>query len=183
MGVVYPSPHPHPTLMLSHPPCCPTTPEKGMLGSPIPSNSWCSIYDLSATISSTNVCLIVSEGTQIISCWRTRLYIHPTPSLHSSIASWWQIACLEYLMHIGGHSWTEAYPKLFLLPFMHVSIVLVKHCHLICGRIWEKGSYRAKHDFLLFFKLSLFQGHKSPRLPTWFVDSLGLLLNRSNIRR
>ena len=58
----------------------------------------------------------------------------------------------------------------------------LKCCVLICGRIWEKGPYHAKHDFLLFFKLSPFQGHKSPRLPTWSVDSLGLLLHRSNIR-
>ena len=53
---------------------------------------------------------------------------------------------------------------------------------IICGRIWEKGPYRAKCDFLLFFKPSPFQGDKSPRLPTWFVDSLGLLLHRSNAR-
>ena len=55
-------------------------------------------------------------------------------------------------------------------------------CTLICGRIWEKGPYHAKRDFLLFFKLSPSQGHKSPRFPTWFVDSLGLLLHGSNIR-
>ena len=42
--------------------------------------------------------------------------------------------------------------------------------------------YIAKRDFLLFFNPTPFQGHKSPRLPTWFVDSLGLLLHRSNIR-
>ena len=52
----------------------------------------------------------------------------------------------------------------------------------ICGRIWEKGPYRAKREFLPFFKLSPFKGLKSPRLPTWFVGSLGLLLHRSNVR-
>ena len=52
----------------------------------------------------------------------------------------------------------------------------------ICGRIWEKEPYHAKRDFLPFFKLSPFQGHRSPRLPTWFIGSLGLLLHRSNIR-
>ena len=36
--------------------------------------------------------------------------------------------------------------------------------------------------FLLLFNLSQFQGHTSPRLPTWSVDSLGLLLHRSNSR-
>ena len=53
---------------------------------------------------------------------------------------------------------------------------------LICGRIWGKRPYRTKHDFWLFFKLSPFQGNKSPRLPTWCVDSVGLLLHRSNVR-
>ena len=52
----------------------------------------------------------------------------------------------------------------------------------ICDRIWEKGPYRAKRDFLPFFKLSPFQGLKSPRLLAWFVSSLGLLLHRSNVR-
>ena len=50
-----------------------------------------------------------------------------------------------------------------------------------CGRIWEKGPYHAKHNLLLLLNLSPFQGHKSPRLPTWFVDSLDLLLHRSNV--
>ena len=45
-----------------------------------------------------------------------------------------------------------------------------------------RDHYRAKRDFLLFFNLSPFQGHKSPRLPTWLLDSLGLLLHRSNVR-
>jgi len=36
--------------------------------------------------------------------------------------------------------------------------------------------------FLLFFKLSPFQGDMSPRLPTWSVHCLGLLLYRSNVR-
>ena len=53
---------------------------------------------------------------------------------------------------------------------------------IMCGRIWEKGPLRAKRVFLLFFKLSPFQGLKSPRLPTWFIGSLGLLLHRSNVR-
>ena len=53
---------------------------------------------------------------------------------------------------------------------------------LNCDRIWEKGPLRAKRDFLLFFKLSPFQGLKSPRLQTWFVGSLDLLLHRSNVR-
>ena len=51
-----------------------------------------------------------------------------------------------------------------------------------CGRIWEKGPYRAKRNFLPFFKLSPFQGVKSPRIPTWFMGSLGLVLHRSNVR-
>ena len=36
--------------------------------------------------------------------------------------------------------------------------------------------------FLPFFKLSPFQGLKSPRLLTWFIGSIGLLLHRSNVR-
>jgi len=36
--------------------------------------------------------------------------------------------------------------------------------------------------FLLFFNLTPFHGHKNPRLTTWFVDSLGLLLHRSNVK-
>ena len=54
--------------------------------------------------------------------------------------------------------------------------------HTIYDRIWQKGQFRAKRDFLLFFKLSPHQGYNSPRLLTWFVGSLGLLLHRSNIR-
>jgi len=45
-------------------------------------------------------------------------------------------------------------------------------------RILEKGP---KHNFLLLLNLLPFQGHKSPRLPTWFVDSLDLLLHWSNV--
>ena len=52
----------------------------------------------------------------------------------------------------------------------------------ICDRIWEKGPYCAKCDFLQLFKLPPFQGLKSPRLPTCFVGSLGLLRHRSNVR-
>ena len=51
-----------------------------------------------------------------------------------------------------------------------------------CDRIWEKGALRAKRVFLPFFKLSPFQGLKSPRLLAWFISSLGLLLHRSNVR-
>ena len=51
-----------------------------------------------------------------------------------------------------------------------------------CDRIWEKGPYRAKRDFLPFFKLPPFRGHRSPRLLTWFLGSLVLLLHRSNVR-
>ena len=53
---------------------------------------------------------------------------------------------------------------------------------IICGTIWEKGPLCAERVFLLFFKLSPFQGLKRPRLPTWFTGSLGLLLHRSNVR-
>ena len=53
---------------------------------------------------------------------------------------------------------------------------------IICDRIWEKGPLHAKRDFLPFFKLSPFQGLKSPRLLAWFISSLDLLLHRSNVR-
>ena len=46
----------------------------------------------------------------------------------------------------------------------------------------RKGTTPRKTHFLPFFKLSPFQGLKSPRLPTWFIGSLGLLLHRSNVR-
>ena len=46
-------------------------------------------------------------------------------------------------------------------------------------RVWEKGQFHAK---CTFFKWSPLQGLKSPRLPTWFFSSLGLLLHRSNVR-
>ena len=47
---------------------------------------------------------------------------------------------------------------------------------------YEEKDHSRKMQFLLFFNLSPFQGHKSPRLPTWSVDSLGLLLHISNVR-
>ena len=52
----------------------------------------------------------------------------------------------------------------------------------ICDRIWEKGALHAKRNFFAIFKLSPFQGLKSPRLLAWFISSLGLLLHRSNIK-
>ena len=56
--------------------------------------------------------------------------------------------------------------------------------HLRCiyltgDRIWEKGPFRV---FLPFFKLSPFQGLKSPRPLAWLISSLDLLLHRSNVR-
>ena len=52
---------------------------------------------------------------------------------------------------------------------------------IIHDRIWEMGPYCINAIFLPFFKLPPFQGHRSPRLPTWFVGSLGLLLHRSKL--
>ena len=65
----------------------------------------------------------------------------------------------------------------------HETIMLYIYIYM-CNKIWEKGPYRAKRNFLPFFKLSPFQGLKSPRLLllAWFVSSLDLLLHRSNIR-
>ena len=69
-----------------------------------------------------------------------------------------------------------------------LSIILASRT---AGKAWEHALYvvgyeekdhSRKMQFLLFFNLSPFQGHKSPRLPTWSVDSLGLLLHRSNVR-
>ena len=48
--------------------------------------------------------------------------------------------------------------------------------------IWEKGALGAKCDFLPLFNLPPFRGSRSPRLQTWFVSTLGLLLHRSNGR-
>ena len=53
-------------------------------------------------------------------------------------------------------------------------------CCYNCGRIWEKGPIM--QNAIFFFLLSPFQGHKCPRLPTWSVDSLSLLLHRSKVR-
>jgi hypothetical protein len=50
-------------------------------------------------------------------------------------------------------------------------------------RIWEKGPFRTKCGFFLpFYKLPPFQGTKSPRLLSWFICGLGLLLYSSSIR-
>ena len=68
------------------------------------------------------------------------------------------------------------------IPTSFFNFIVFYTC-IICDRIWEKGPYHAKRDFLPFFKLPPFQGLKSPRLLTWFVGSLGLLLHRSNVRR
>ena len=77
-------------------------------------------------------------------------------------------------------------PASLTLPYTYVVIKsnskFISLQYYICDRIWEKGPYRTKHDFLPLFKLPPFQGLKSPRLPTWFVGSLGLLLHRSNVR-
>ena len=43
----------------------------------------------------------------------------------------------------------------------------------------RKGTISRKTQLFAVFKLSPFQG---PKLPTWFVSSLGLLLHRSNVR-
>ena len=43
----------------------------------------------------------------------------------------------------------------------------------------RKGTTSRKTHFLPFFKLSPFEGLKSPRLPTWFIGSLDLLLHIS----
>jgi len=48
--------------------------------------------------------------------------------------------------------------------------------------VYEKGTILRKMQFLAVFKLSPFQGHKSPRLLAWFLHSLGLLLHNSNVR-
>ena len=70
--------------------------------------------------------------------------------------------------------------KLFA-KYLHVAIGLCDN--IICDRIWEKGPLCAKRVFFFpFFKLSPFQGFKSPRLLIWFVGSLSLPLHRSNIR-
>ena len=46
----------------------------------------------------------------------------------------------------------------------------------------KKRLLRTKCDFLAFFKLSPFQDLKSPRLLTWCLSSLGLLLHKFNVR-
>ena len=48
---------------------------------------------------------------------------------------------------------------------------------------YEKRDHFAQNAiFLAFFKLSPFQGFKSPRLRTWFLSSLDLPLHRSNVK-
>ena len=77
------------------------------------------------------------------------------------------------------------------LSWSHVLHTLIQEAYYMCvisiwsnncDRIWEKGPLRVKRDFLPFFKLLPFQGHKSPGRLVWFISSLGLLLHRSKVR-
>ena len=67
----------------------------------------------------------------------------------------------------------------FILEGVSISL---KFGTILCDRIWEKGALRAKRDFLSLFNLPPFQGSESLGLQTWFVNSLDLLLRRSNVR-
>ena len=79
--------------------------------------------------------------------------------------------CLRYLTH--SYSWFTK-----LCGENNLSQGWLKNL-IISDRIREKGLSSAKCDFLPFFKLSPFQGLKSPRLLAWFISSLGF---RSNVR-
>ena len=64
--------------------------------------------------------------------------------------------------------------KLTLLKYPNVIAVMMITLFVV-------GSEKRNH-FAPLFKLSPFQGLKSPRLPTLFVGSLGLLLRRSKVK-
>ena len=63
-----------------------------------------------------------------------------------------------------------------------VRIVVDSECRSIVVGSEKRGNFAQDDIVFFFFNLSPFQGHKSPRLLTWFIDTLGLLLHRSNIR-
>ena len=80
--------------------------------------------------------------------------------------------CMCYVFSIRGIN--NSYIHWTSNPCIHVYIHVVEY---------EKRDHFAQNVFLLpFFKLSPFRGLKSPRLPTWFMSSLSLLLHRFNIR-
>ena len=89
--------------------------------------------------------------------------------------SWFSMV---YIVHVYVYFSTSC--KYFLFAYNYETLYHI--LSIICDRIWEKGPFRAKCDFLPFFKLSPFQGLKSPRLLAWFVSSMDLLLHRSNVR-
>ena len=57
-----------------------------------------------------------------------------------------------------------------------------KYCMPYVTGFEKRGHFMQNAIFLLLFNLPPFQGSGSPRLQTWFISSLGLLLHRSNIR-
>ena len=61
----------------------------------------------------------------------------------------------------------------------NVSLDLQQLDRWLNGWIWGRDHLV---NFLAFLKLTSFQGMKSPKLLTWFLSSLGLLVNRSNVR-
>ena len=72
---------------------------------------------------------------------------------------------------------------LLLLTRFSVTFYIVLHPG--SSYLWanlRKGITSCKTWFLSLFNLPPFQASKSPRLQTWFVGSLGLLLHRSNVR-
>ena len=62
-------------------------------------------------------------------------------------------------------------------PIVFVVQLLSYRIPIVVG--YEKRDHVVHKAILVFFKLLPFQGSKSPRLPTWFIDYLGLLLHRS----
>ena len=67
---------------------------------------------------------------------------------------------------------------------VRIVTVVDNECRSIVVESEKRGNFT--QDVLFchnFFNLSPFQGHKSSiRLLTWFIDTLGLLLHRSNVR-
>jgi hypothetical protein len=115
-------------------------------------------------------CYTKISNTKILRTKLTRITVFTSITIYQH-----QELCQENRIYRG----TEIYRGGFIPYFDSV---------YLSGSSWEyydmwpdlrKGGTSRK---TWFFKLSPFQGLKSPRLLAWFVSSLGLLLHKSNVR-
>ena len=147
------------------------------------------------------ICLHTPDGRHVVS---SSLKTNPTSHFfrHFNFTESWQLAFLaEYLLlpwqrasdpcHVPRWGcvpfqlWSQEVPNRSIHPVWKRTGEYVEHSTFLrsdSSNCMIKGSLRAKYFFLPFFKLSPFQGHVRPRLTTWFISGIGLLLHRSNIR-